>query len=33
MLPHIGASTQENLLRIGDEVEVIISQFKERSQS
>jgi len=33
MLPHIGASTKENLLRIGEEVEAIISQFKERSQS
>lgn len=30
MLPHLGASTKENLLRIGDEVETIISEFTER---
>lgn len=32
MTPHIGASSMENLLRIGDEVEIIISEFTERSQ-
>ena len=31
MLPHLGASTKENLLRIGAEVEEIISTFVERS--
>jgi D-3-phosphoglycerate dehydrogenase / 2-oxoglutarate reductase len=29
MLPHLGASSKENLLRIGDEVEAIISELKE----
>ena len=29
MTPHIGASSKENLLRIGDEVEAIITEFKE----
>jgi phosphoglycerate dehydrogenase-like enzyme len=33
MTPHIGASTSENLLRIGVEVEDIIGKFQERSQS
>ena len=34
MLPHIGASTKENLLRIGEEVEAIITAFNvERSES
>ncbi len=27
MMPHLGASTKENLLRIGDNVEKIISEF------
>ena len=31
MTPHIGASSKENLLRIGDEVESIITEFAERS--
>jgi phosphoglycerate dehydrogenase-like enzyme len=31
MLPHLGASSKENLLRIGDEVVAIISEFIERS--
>ena len=31
MLPHLGASTKENLLRIGEEVEAIITAFVERS--
>ena len=30
MAPHLGASTKENLLRIGDEVEAILSTFVER---
>lgn len=29
MLPHLGASSKENLLRIGDEVEAIIAELKE----
>ena len=33
MLPHLGASTKENLLRIGDEVENIIAEFSKRSRS
>ena len=31
MLPHLGASTKENLLRIGDEVVAILESFKERN--
>jgi D-3-phosphoglycerate dehydrogenase len=31
MTPHLGASSRENLLRIGDEVEAIITQFNEGS--
>jgi len=27
MAPHLGASTKENLLRIGEEVEAIIDAF------
>jgi phosphoglycerate dehydrogenase-like enzyme len=29
MAPHLGASTKENLLRIGDEVVVIIDELKK----
>jgi D-3-phosphoglycerate dehydrogenase len=32
MLPHLGASTKENLLRIGEEVEAIISMHKEEGR-
>ncbi len=31
MLPHLGASTKENLARIGDEVVAILESFKERN--
>jgi len=31
MLPHLGASTKENLGRIGDEVVAILESFKERN--
>ncbi len=31
MLPNLGASTKENLLRIGDEVVAILESFKERN--
>jgi phosphoglycerate dehydrogenase-like enzyme len=27
MAPHLGASTKENLLRIGDEVQTIIADY------
>jgi phosphoglycerate dehydrogenase-like enzyme len=32
MLPHLGASTKENLLRIGEEVEAIIAELQEGGQ-
>ncbi len=32
MLPHLGASTKENLLRIGEEVEAIIAEVQEGGQ-
>lgn len=32
MLPHLGASTKENLLRIGEEVEAIITELQEGGQ-
>ena len=32
MLPHLGASTKENLLRIGDEVDAIIAELKEEGK-
>jgi phosphoglycerate dehydrogenase-like enzyme len=29
MTPHLGASSKENLLRIGEEVVAIINEYKE----